>query len=83
MRNILKKIEIDRSTISKILKKSEFILSDTSTQVNATHIYPTKYPILDEALMMWMQSARLQNIAISDEHLLEQAKTLSVDCGVY
>ena len=76
-----KKLNIDRSTVSKILKKSETIL-DTKHSSNASRIYPTQCPKLEEALFMWLQSARLQNITVSDDLLIEQAKSLADVCEV-
>jgi hypothetical protein len=64
---------VDRSTISGIIRKKEDLLKTYSnaktSELKRTRIQPSRFPVLEDALYKWFQGLRSQNIPVSQELL--------------
>ena len=67
---------MDRSTISKILKKKEIYLAleDNSIYSSFKRSRQVKAPLVNEALKIWVGQALSNHMFISDAILKEKAK---------
>ena len=72
---LAREYNVDRSTISNIIRKKEELLKSYSnaktSELKKTRIQPGRFPVLEDALYKWFQGLRSQNIPVSQE-LLKQ-----------
>lgn len=67
-------LQLDRSTVSKILKKSEqyMNLPEESVSANRFRHKPVKYPTLELAMSVWVQQITAGGMPLSDQLLREK-----------
>jgi hypothetical protein len=70
---LAREYNVDRSTISSIIRKKEDLLTTYSnaktSELKRTRIQPGRFPVLEDALYRWFQGLRSQNIPVSQELL--------------
>ncbi|RHZ80953.1 hypothetical protein Glove_130g96 [Diversispora epigaea] len=66
-------LKIDRSTVSKILKKVDKYQFQDDVAKTTFHHRPVKYPILELAMNMWIERVITKEIIISDSLVKEKA----------
>ena len=68
-------LNIDRSTISKIVKKKDKWLAILSSSNNTKNFHhkEVKYPQIEEALGLWVENANANNLAVSEMIIREKA----------
>ena len=75
--DLAKEYDVDRSTISSILRNKDKILQTymnaTPSVINKTRMQTGKFPALEEALYKWFLGIRSQNIPVSQEMLRVKA----------
>jgi hypothetical protein len=78
------KISISRSTISKIIKKSNIhlALNETSQAATTARIRNVKNPQIDRALELWITQAITAGMIISGDILKEKAKIFADGFGI-
>jgi hypothetical protein len=78
-------LQLDRSTVSKILKKSELYMNlpEESVSANRFRHKPVKYPTLELAMSVWVQQITAGGMPLSDQLLREKgaefARALEID----
>jgi hypothetical protein len=80
--NRLYDLDIKRPTISKILKEKERWLSITNTSIPTYKHRDVKYPLLEQALSIWVKQALSKNMVLSDNILREKAKEFAQDLNI-
>ena len=81
--NQLNNTDIKRTTVSKILKNKEQWLSVITNPITSTYKNrEVKYPLLEEALSIWVKQALSKNLIISDNILREKAKDFAKDLNI-
>src|SRR5947199_144182 len=76
------KINIKRPTITKILKEKERWLSIANTSIPTYRHREVKYPLLEQALSIWVKQALSKNMILSDNILREKAKEFAKDLNI-
>ncbi|RHZ77381.1 hypothetical protein Glove_180g29 [Diversispora epigaea] len=69
-------LKIDRSTVSKILKKADkYQLQDDDINTEKTFRHrPVKYPMLELAMNMWIERVMTEGMIISDSLVKEKGQ---------
>ncbi|CAJ0760132.1 4145_t:CDS:1, partial [Entrophospora sp. SA101] len=74
---LAREYNVDRSTISNIIRKKEDLLnvysSAKTSELKKTRIQPGRFPVLEDALYKWFQGLCSQNIPVSQELLKTKA----------
>ena len=80
--NQLHNLDIKRSTISKILKEKERWLSIENASTSTYKHREVKYPLLEQALSIWVKQAISKGMILSDIILREKAKDFAKDLNI-
>ena len=75
-------ITVGRSTVCDIIKHSEKWLKVEPKDENKTRECGSRFPELEEALFMWFTDVSVKGLPISDDMLIEKAKTFGEKLGV-
>ena len=80
--NQIHNLDIKRSTISKILKEKERWLSIENASTSTYKHREVKYPLLEQALSIWVKQALSKGMILSDIILREKAKDFAKDLNI-
>jgi hypothetical protein len=76
-------LNIDRSTVSKILKQKEKWLSITSSNsAKKFHHKKPKYPLLEYAMQLWIEQIIIGNIFLTEKLIKEKAQQFALYLGL-
>ena len=77
-------MNIERSTISKILKEKERWLSVTTSANNSKKFRHkgTKYPLLDQAIRLWIEQVVAGGIFLTESLIKEKARKFAFDLNL-
>ncbi|KAG6850270.1 hypothetical protein H0H93_015527 [Arthromyces matolae] len=80
--DIGKEFDVERSTISKILKqKAKWLNIPDNPGVRVSKHRPSKFPEIEEELRKWVEQCTSRKMAISDNSIREKAKAVARSLG--